>query len=187
MKKIQWEVYLTNAPTVDRYCRRCKKTSGFKSSELFRVNTQQKNLEIWLIYKCISCDTTWKLTIFSGLNSNTMEHSLIDRYANNDKELAMLHATDTALIKRNGALCNYADIEIIGEDFAWYEVNEPVEIHITSKYPIENKTASIIRSKLNISSNTFDKLCKTGNIISLSGHNLQKCKMTDSKIIQIKP
>jgi len=119
-----------------------------------------------------------------------MEHSLIDRYANNDKELAMLHATDAALIKRNGAQCNNADVEIIGEDIIWNESNgysEPVEIHIATKYPVENKAASVIRSKLNISGSSFDKLCKTGKIVSLSGHNLKKCKMPDSIIIQLTP
>ena len=122
MKILLWEVCLHRAPTIDRYCKRCDKTSEFEAPGLFRVNSQQKNLEIWHIYKCRICDMTWKLTVFSHLNSNVIDKVLLERYINNDNDLSLLHATDAALIKRNGAKCNEANIEIIGQSICFDEL-----------------------------------------------------------------
>jgi hypothetical protein len=96
----------------------------------------------------------------------------------------MYHATNSSLIKRNGAVCNVTDAQIIGQDYLW---DEPTEIHLVSKYPIENKIASLIRQKLCISGNRFDQLCNDGKIVSLSGQNLKKGKMKYSVIFQISP
>ena len=172
------------APTVVRYCKRCDKKSEFKSSGLFRINAHQKKLDIWLVYKCLACDTTWNLTIFSRVNPKSMAHDILHRYTNNDSELALKHSTDIALIKRNGAESNAADIVIQGQDFSW---NEPVEIHLSTKFPIENKVASLIKQKLGLSGNAFNKLCAEGKIICTSGHNFKKAKMVDTVIIQVIP
>ena len=184
MKILLWEVCLLRAPTVNRYCKRCNQKSEFESSGLFRVNSQQKNLEIWHIYKCQVCDTTWNLTVFSHLNSNSIDRDLLERYANNDIDLIMQHATDAALIKRNGAECNIADAFISGED---YHPNETMEIRLTTLWSLENKAATLIRNKLGLSANSFDRLHKNGKISSLSGHNIKKCKMSGTIIFQVQP
>ena len=184
MRILLWEVCLHRAPTVDKYCKRCDRKSEFESSGLFRVNSQQKNLEIWHIYKCQICDTTWNLTVFSHLNSKSINQGLLERYANNDYDLALLHATDTALIKRNGTKCNVADAYITGEDYVPYET---AEIRLSTGWSLENKAATLIRQKLCLSANQFDRLIIEGRIISLSGHNLMKCKMSGTIIFQVKP
>jgi hypothetical protein len=130
---------------------------------------------------------TWKLTVFSHLNSNSVDHALLERYANNDKDLSLLHATDSALIKRNGAQCNGADVDIVGQSICFDEINEAVQIHLTSKWPLENKASKLIRHKLDLSSNEYEKKCAEGKIICLSGHNLKKCKMNGMVVIQIEP
>ena len=111
-----------------------------------------------------------------------MESSLLERYANNDKDLAMLHATDAALIKRNGAKNNSADAYITGLD---YSPGESAEIRLTSQWSLENKAATLIRQKLGLSANQFDKLCNEGKIVSLSGHTLKKCKMSGNIIFRV--
>ena len=184
MKILLWEDCLPHAPTVVKHCKRCDKKSGFKSSGLFRVNAQQKKLDIWLIYKCQTCDTTWNLTVLSRVNPKSMAHDILDRYTNNDNELALKHSTDVALIKHNGAESNTADFIIHGNEYLW---NEPVEIHLSTKFPIENKAASLIKQKLGLSGNAFNKLCAEGKIICTSGHNLKKAKMVDTVIIQVIP
>ena len=184
MKILLWEVCLLRAPAVVRYCKRCERKTEFVSSGLFRVNAQQKNLDIWLVYKCRACDTTWNLTVLSRVNPQSIAHDLLERYMSNDYELAMKHAADSALIKQTGAKCNIADVCVVGQDYFW---DEPVKIRLTSKWSPENKISSIIRQKLNISGNSFSKLLVECKITCLSGHNLKKSKMNDAIILQITP
>lgn len=68
MKKITWEVeYISRLPVI-RYCKKCGKKTEYICSGLFRVNAQHKYLDIWLIYKCSNCDSTWNSTIYSRVN-----------------------------------------------------------------------------------------------------------------------
>ena len=169
-------------PTVARYCKRCGKKSEFASSGLFRINAQQRHLDIWLVYKCRACDTTWNLEILSRINAGLLAPGLLDRYINNDSELATLHATDSALIKRNGAECCVADVEVVGDD---HSKSCSEEIHMASKWSLENKAATIIRQKLNLSGNAFGKMCDEKRIVCLSGHNLKKCKIAGEIVFRI--
>ena len=172
------------APTVAKYCKRCNLKSEFISTNLFRINAQQKKLDIWLIYKCRFCDTTWNFTVLSRINPKSISGGILERYTSNDTDLALKHATDAALIKHNGASCSIADVEIKGDD---YILCEPAEIHLTSKWTLENKISSLIRQKLNLSGNQFGKMCDDGKIICLSSHSLNKSKMSGTVILQIKP
>ena len=184
MNTLLWEVCLRRTPTAARYCKHCGAKSEFESSGLFRINAQHKLLDIWLIYNCQACDTTWNLTVLSRVNANTIEQETLEKYTNNDLELAMTYATDTALIKRNGAECSIAEVEVVGMEYDW---KDAAEIHLISKWSLENKTASLIRQKLNLSGNTFDKMCEEGKITCLSGQNLRKCKMAGEVIFQVTP
>ena len=171
-------------PAAVRYCKRCWKKSEFVSSGLFRINAQQKNLDVWLVYNCQTCGTTWNLTVLSRINAYSLPQGLLERYTVNDSELALLHATDAALIKRNGAECCVAEAEVVGPDYSWSGITE---IHAATKWPLENKASSLIRQKLKLSNRAFEKMCEERKIVCLSGQNLVKCKMTGEIVFQIVP
>jgi len=67
------------------------------------VNGQKKNLDVWLIYKCTVCNTTWNLTILSRIAPRSIPPELLTGFHENDPDLANRYANDAALIKRNGA------------------------------------------------------------------------------------
>ena len=50
MRKVIWEVRYLSLPQVLRHCKKCGQKTLFTCSEKFRVNAQQKTLDIWLIY-----------------------------------------------------------------------------------------------------------------------------------------
>ena len=103
MKRKDRTAQAENAPTVVKYCKKCRKKAEFASSGAFRVNAQRKSLDVWLIYKCKKCNTTWNLTILSRVASGAIPPELLCGFLDNDTELAIRYATDIALIKRNGA------------------------------------------------------------------------------------
>ena len=103
MKRKDKTTQTENASTVVRYCKKCQTKTEFTSSGLFRVNANRKNLDVWLIYKCIKCNTTWNLTILSRITTGSIPQDLLDGFHENDIELAKHYASDVTLIKRNGA------------------------------------------------------------------------------------
>ena len=122
MKNVKWTVRITAAPTVVKYCKKCAEKAQFVSSGMFRVNAQQKYLDVWLIYKCATCDTTWNLTILTRTNPKSIPPDMLAGFHGNDAALAMRYATNTALIRKNGGEPGLPDIEIAGEDIG---IGEP--------------------------------------------------------------
>ena len=73
-------------------CPKCRKKTAFICSGKFRINAQKKLLDIWLIYKCSVCGKTWKASVFSRLAVASMPTKLLERFQNNDPDLAEYYA-----------------------------------------------------------------------------------------------
>lgn len=166
-----------------RYCKKCRNNAEFVSSGNFRVNAQQKSLDVWLIYKCSNCDVTWNLTVLSRLSPRAISVDLLRGFHENDPDLAIRYATDVALIKRNGATLGNPEIEIVGVDVI---SGESTRIKLISEIPLEVKAETAIRNKLGLSRTVFDKLRTTGKLVCVSGHNLGKCKLTGEIIVELR-
>ena len=182
MKQIKWTVQYLTAPTALRYCKHCGVKTTFVSSGLFRVNAQQKSLDIWLIFKCQHCDTTWNCTILSRANPGTLQKSLLQGFHTNDETLAMQYATDAALLKRNGAAPGVPQLALLGPDVG---SEPPVCIELTAPWPAEYKAAAAIRQKLGLSRSQFDQLCESGRLTCLSGQNLKKCNLAGTFLLKL--
>lgn len=177
---IIWEIQFCSPPTVLRYCKKCGKKVEYICSGEFRVNAQQKMLDIWLIYKCTHCNTTWNSTIYSRIAPQTLGTALLERFHSNDKILAMQYAMNFSLLQRNGAEAVLPTYQIIGEDVS---LEKAVIIKIQSQYLLPLKISSILRTKLGISQREFDTLFLNKRILSNTGQDLRKCKLSSSETI----
>ena len=183
MKTVIWGVRVSSAPTVDRYCKRCGIRAEFASSGFFRVNAQQKSLDVWLIYRCVSCDTTWNLTVLSRVAPQSIPPDQLRGFYENDPDLALRYATDATLIKRNGAQPGQPEIEVIGTDAT---PREAVRIHLISEQPVDIKVETVLRRRLSLTRNEFDELLSSGKLLSLSGHDLKRCKLSGEIILELR-
>ena len=183
MKKILWTARFLSAPTVGRYCKHCMTKTQYVPSGRFRVNANRKALDIWLIYKCGKCRTTWNLAIYSGIHPHSLPPNQLNGFLLNASELAMKYSTDIALIKQNGGEPGLPDIQISGENC---DIAEPVQIVLTADRPSEYKAIPAIRSKLGLSRAEFDRLCENGRLTCVSGQNLKTCKLTGTLILEIR-
>ncbi len=146
-----------SAPAADRYCKRCGKKTEFIPSGLFRVNAQKKSLDIWLIYKCRTCDTTWNLPIVSRVKPQTIPADALDGFLRNDADLTLRYASETAIVKLYGGEPTPPDFEVIGKDDVF---SEPTRIRLVSEYPLEIKVSALICGKLGISKNEYKRLSR---------------------------
>jgi len=179
---ITWNIKYCDPPTVLRYCKKCGNKCEYICSGEFRINAQQKALDIWLIYKCAHCNTTWNSTIHSRASPQKLGAGLLERFLCNDKNLAMQYAMNLPLLQRNGAEVKMPAYQVIGEDIS---LEKPVSIKIQSQYVLPLKVSSILRTKLGISQREFDALLLNGRIQCNTGQDLKKCKLSSEIIITI--
>ena len=71
-------------------CKRCRDSRPFRSSGKIRVNANGKRLDAWLIYKCTSCDSTWKRPVLERRHVRTIDPHV----------LMALHANDPEVVHR---------------------------------------------------------------------------------------
>lgn len=179
---IGWSVQIESAPTVVRYCKKCGTKIEFTSSGLFRVNAQQKSLDVWLIYKCSKCESTWNLTVLSRVNPRSIPTETLNGFHCNSPTLAKRYASDIALIKHNGGEPGMPTIKVLGESV---DLQVPTKLHILPEYPMEIRVSAFLRSQLELSRSEYDRLCENETIRCISGQDLKKCKLSGEIVLEI--
>ncbi|MDT2390182.1 DUF1062 domain-containing protein, partial [Enterococcus avium] len=77
VRKVTWTVACLKTPTIIRHCKKCNEDTEFSCSERFRINAQGKYLDVWLIYNCKKCKTSWNSTILSRIHTNKLDSDLL--------------------------------------------------------------------------------------------------------------
>jgi hypothetical protein len=97
----RWHLLPKELPRVWRYCPRCALPRPFICSERFRVNAQKKYLDVWLIYRCARCESTWNHSILWRRNATSIDAATLDSFHRNDQAKARSHALDLACLRRH--------------------------------------------------------------------------------------
>lgn len=176
MKKIIWEVQSLSLLPVLKYCKKCGRKNLFACSRQFRVNAQRRYLDIWLIYKCCDCNTTWNATVYSRISPQSIKPQLLDGFYKNDNELVEKYAMDSQFLQENGVEVGLPQYSVIGDCFS---LNETVQLEIKSKYSLSVKVSSVVRSKLFLSEKEYLQLITSGKIKSFPNQDLKKCKLKE--------
>lgn len=182
MHTITWVVEYSSPPAAVRYCSKCREKSDFISSGLFRVNAQQKLLDIWLVYRCAGCKTTWNMTILSRLRPKSIDATLLRRFMQNDAALARQYAMDAALLRQNGAEAQKAPFTVLGPTPA---PGQSTRVIITSAYPLRERLSSILRQKLALSGSAFDAMAAGGTLRLEDGADIRKCRLLHRAVVLI--
>lgn len=180
-KEVIWDVRCSS-PKVMRHCKKCGGKTEYVSSGQFRINAQRKSLDIWLIYKCERCNTTWNNTIYTRISPQQVGTALLERFHSNDENLAMQYAMDIHRLEQNGAEVTMPDFEVSGEPIS---LTEPVKIRICSQYPLPLKISSIIKKHLGLSGREFDNLFLDGRIKGETAQDIRKCKLLQPFTVSI--
>ncbi|MGM0213149.1 DUF1062 domain-containing protein [Enterococcus sp. AZ109] len=174
MRTVKWQVDCLATPTIIRHCKKCHRDTEFICSDMFRVNAQKKNLDIWLIYNCEQCKTSWNATIFSRTNSNKFDPELLNLFLKNDPQTVKKYGLDKTTLKKNGVQIKKIDYEIVGEKFL---PSESVRLEISSDVPLDIKLSVIIKRKLELSNLEFKQLFINSRIEKQKG--IVRKKLTD--------
>jgi hypothetical protein len=181
-----WKVKPSAQPTVIKNCSKCGTRSEFESSGNFRINANQNHLDVWLIYQCKKCNTTWNMEILSRVHPGDIKEDLYLKFQRNDPELARRYSFDSVTHSRNRSVMNFEGIsyEVEGEGISLQELKEDVTIEISCEYPLDIRLDKILSGQLGISREMFKKMVRTGHIFSEDLKDIAKAKIRDGiKII----
>ncbi len=174
MKKLIWKIQYDSTPLVYRHCKKCGKKTHFKSSDQFRVNAQRQYLDIWLIYKCTKCNTTWNATIYSRISPQALTAEQLNQFQENDQVLARNYAFSSELLHKSGTECELPEFSVVGDDII---TGEYAEVKLISEYILPIKISAVLRKKLHLSQKAYKELVENGRIKDRSDRNLLKSKL----------
>jgi len=160
----RWSLVATGVPQVMRRCPRCNVRQAFEPSGKFRVNGSGRRLDVWLIYKCIVCDTTWNCTIFERVTPESLDPELYQAFMDNDDATVRRYAFDFEVLRRNRAELGpdlphvvegvVPEVEALDTRF--------VEIEIVPVDPIPFRVDHLIGARLGLSRRLLDRLVEGG-------------------------
>lgn len=171
-----WNIVPGGVPSVRRNCPKCKIKREFINSFKFRVNANGKALDVWLIYRCEHCSTTWNMAIYERRAVETIPEKEYFGFLSNDRALAEEYGRRQDLFVKNRAEavmeeCGYrverdgssthADGEVMGE-------NEERLIRLELSQPMKLRVDSLLAEQLGISRSAIKRWCGRG-IIYLAG------------------
>ncbi|WP_410470564.1 DUF1062 domain-containing protein [Enterococcus sp.] len=183
MRKIKWFVTCLKVPTITRHCKKCNVDTEFSCSERFRINAQGKYLDVWLIYNCKKCKTSWNSTILSRIHTNKLDADLLALFQENDLTLSKKYGTDKATLKKNGVVIQSIEYQVLGDLF---ELDEEVAVTIQTEYPLDIKLFTILKEKLSLSNNELHHLIAKGKIVG-SSNRLFKEKLQNQHTVLFNP
>jgi len=172
-----WHIVPNNTPLIIRYCSKCNKKMNFYCSEKFRLNGNHTRIDIWLIYKCTKCDTTWKLTIKKGIKPHDLSRDIFDKFTNNDTELAWKYAFDRNFLKQQACIVNYADVTYSIEGFGSTDWSKPLVVHLKSLYTFDLKLSTFLAGVLGISVGKLRKLVDSEKLSTSLGCDIMKYRI----------
>jgi len=185
-----WAVSPKSTPLLKKSCSHCD-SKQFYCSEKFRINAQKKNVDVWLIYRCVKCDSTYNLTIFSRTRPTAIDSILFNKFQNNDTELAWKYAFSDEMRRKNKvdadlATVTYAlqydqissdELLSLNEMILTFEVDYPFDFQL--------RLSSLIRTCLNLSSRQLDQLIMQEAITVTRKYLQKKHKIKDKDCIEI--
>ena len=79
----------------------------FVSSGKFRMNANGRRLDVWLIYKCPACGTTWNMEVVARTPVSELSPGRLRAYESNDPAAARAYACDPRLFAQGQAVPVY--------------------------------------------------------------------------------
>ena len=190
LKNIKWEIVPITLPMVKKHCSKCGNNASFENSQKFRVNANKNKLDIWLIYKCEKCKSTWNMPIYERISFIDINKTKYKLFLNNDLELAKEYGFNLDIHNKNKVKLDLENVEyeIVGEDINILQSNfnkNKIVLEIICKYSLGLRVDKVLSKKLDISREKVKKLYENSIICDPSQKDLLKQKITDKITINI--
>lgn len=188
LKKYEWELMPKDLPLVKRNCPKCNEKTHYINSEKFRVNANKNNIDVWLIFQCEKCKSTFNMTIYERTKPSDIKKEEYENFLSNDNTLAREYAFNLSIYNKNKAEIVLDDIgyKFIQKELKEYSVNKnELIIQIICKYPIELRLDKLLSDRLGVSRSQIKKMHEKGVIFFKDDKNSLNTKVKNEMEIHI--
>jgi hypothetical protein len=158
--RIRWAITPKIAPQPLINCNRCGGLKAYRCSGKFRVNANGKRIDVWLIYRCVDCDSSWNFGILERCNRRDIEPARLAALESNDPALARHHAFDVVALRSRAAR-----IEEFPEAAVYREIlngrpdnTTALELLVATEMPTSLRLGRLLASELCISRSRLQAL-----------------------------
>lgn len=183
MKTIRWRVEAISAPAALRPCGTCGAEARFESTGRFRVNSQKKRLDVWLIYRCATCGSVWNCAVISCGRPGGIGRERLERFMANDADLVLACALDTGLLKSNGARRGRINFVVEGDV---PDDGEDCCVQIEAEGLAGIRLAEVLLAKLGLARRRLADLAKEGLVTSADGMDLLAVKLRPHQVVVVR-
>ncbi|WP_160139580.1 DUF1062 domain-containing protein [Chryseobacterium sp. c4a] len=185
-----WEVKAQNTPLLKKKCNHCD-SDRFHCSDKFRLNAQKKNIDIWLIYRCVKCHHRYNMTLFSRIRTESISKETFNLLSQNDVDLAWKYAFSRETRQKNNA---EVDLNSVAYEIQFDEVSveqmiasDQEILSFTIKCPFEFnlRLSTVIRTCLNLSSSKLNQLIDAEAIFVHKRPLQKKHKVQNGNIVYV--
>ena len=185
-----WEIKIENTPTLKRKCNHCN-CNRFYCSNKFRMNSQKRNIDVWLIYRCEECDSTYNLTILSRTKPELISKDLFLKFSENDENTAWQYAFSSETGRKNSVELYYSSVgyEIEHEPVSIDDIldadDEIITFKVQTRFEFGLKLSSVVRLCLGISANQLNQMIEAEAIFTPEGYQLKKRRVKNGDFVFI--
>jgi hypothetical protein len=165
---VKWTILPQEPAQPLLHCKRCGGTRNYKSSGKIRVNANGKRVDAWLIYKCTSCDSTWKRPILERTNVRSIDPFFLASLCANDAKLADRLAFDTEDLERWAPQLKEATNAVVAKEVLSGNTAQPRELQILCvvPYAIALRLDRLLADELQLSRSRIQALEKSGALVT---------------------
>ncbi len=160
MNTIQWTIRVGNLPPIIKKCPRCG-CEHYENSGCFRVNANGNRLDVWLIFRCTACKSTWNMRVYERIDRAHLNQEEYAALLQNDERLVRQTAFDRTLLTNNHVAIDFSSTDICVEGDC-IPSGEAADITLLSEYNLCLSACSILSEKLGISKSRIKKLEEAG-------------------------
>lgn len=192
LKEIEWTVSALTVPRVRKSCSKCGQNATFVNSEKFRVNANKHKIDVWLIYQCKRCKTTWNMSIYERIAFKDIPVEVYQAFLENDSAMVWHYAFDKGLHMKHKVLLDYdkLDYRVEGESILClsdaHEAYDERKIKLICHQALDLRLDKLLSYKLGLSRSQVKKLCHDGIISAVDGSNILKEKIRDDLCLRVK-
>ncbi len=185
--KVRWTLTPLEAPQPWLSCSACGCPRPYRCSGNTRLNANGRRLDAWLIYRCLSCDSTWNRPIFERRAVGTIEPALLEAMHANDPDFIRVLAFDIQGLRRRAERIDEFDTfdlrkAIIDAPPVW----DHLQIELAAPLPVGVRLDRLLAGRLPVSRRELGAMSYDGRITVAPFHaDALKRRVRDGSSITI--
>lgn len=166
-RKSLWAIRELGLPAIVRPCVSCRSTRHRPTGK-FRVNASGKNLDVWMLIGCESCDRTSKIPIHERIHVRALDHERLVMFEKNDPAMVRQMAMDTALAGKAGYQLDWNGTWELETDLPFYELERadsaPLEVTVRYELPVPVRVDKLLMAGFGLSRSAVRGMVDSGRI-----------------------